>query len=207
LGRGNAGQAAAEASFARVRLVQPPCEALGAAVHLGQGRFVTAAHVVDGTPARLRGCVPGPVTPLVVFAGNATPARLLRAGRGDVGPEVGLRYLGGRDLALIQAGPRAEAGAEVCAADAATGQAVVVTTPWRTVRAQVLGSMRESPAAYGGYAEIGIRLEPGESGAGVFDAARGCLLGLVSHRDDATPERTRVVLASALRGFLAEQAP
>lgn len=195
---------AAEANLARVRLGQPPCEALGAAVHLGQGRFLTAAHVVDGTPARLRGCAPGPFTPLVVFDGQASPARLLRAGRGDVAPEVGLRYLGGRDIALLQTAPLADAGAAVCATDAARGQAVVVATPWRMVRAQVLGTIQETPAAYGGYAEIGIRLEPGESGAGVFDAAGGCLLGLVSHRDDATPERTRVVLAATLRGFLGE---
>ncbi len=173
-------------------------------MHLGQGRFVTAAHVVDGVPARLRGCAPGVATPRVAFAGSTGPARLLRAGRGDVAPVVGLRYLGGRDLALLQGGPRADPGATVCDAEAIAGQAVVVATPWRSLRARVLGGIQETPPAYGGYAEIGIRLEPGESGAGVFDAVRGCLVGVVSHREDATPERTRVVLAGALRAFLAE---
>jgi hypothetical protein len=126
----------------------------------------------------------------VIFAGQARPALLLRAGRGDVLPEVGPRYLGARDIALLQIAPD-------------------LTGPAATLcdfhAGRVLGAVREDPAAYAGYAEIAVRLEPCESGAGVFDAAQGCLIGLVSHRDELRPERTRIVLATTLRGFLDEQ--
>ncbi|WP_431281724.1 trypsin-like peptidase domain-containing protein [Humitalea sp. 24SJ18S-53] len=201
------GTAMATQNLALIRHGQPPCEALGAATYLGQGRFVTASHVVDGVPARLRGCAPSNAAPLVVFAGRAQPAGVQRIGLGHVAPDVGLRYQGGLDLALLQARTPDGPGASPCGFDATPGQAVVVATPRRIVPARVIGQMREETPIHGGYTEIAIRLEPGESGAGVFDAEQGCLVGVVANRDVARPDRTRIVLTQALRAFLALPAP
>ncbi|PZW42301.1 trypsin-like peptidase [Humitalea rosea] len=174
-------------------------------MHLGNGLFVTAAHVVDGAPALLRGCPPSLPRSTVTFQGSTRLAELVGSGTAEVEPVIGLRYLGGRDLGLLRLPGGSGPAAHPCAFNAAAGETVIVASPWRVFRARVLGTMREDRQAFGGYAEIAARLEPGESGAGVFDAAEGCLLGVVSHRDDPTPDRTRVVLASALRAFLEEE--
>lgn len=195
----------AAASIAEVRTGLPPCEATGAAVHLGGGIFVTAAHVVDGTPARLRGCAPARARSVISFQGKAGLAQLIGAGTAEVAPVIGLRYLGGRDIGLLRLADSSGPAAHLCRFDPLADETVIVASPRRVFRTHVLGTMREDIGIYGGYAEIAVRMEPGESGAGVFDAARACLLGVVSHRDAPSPERTRIVLTSALRAFLAEE--
>lgn len=182
-----------------------PCEATGSAVHLGNGLFVTAAHVVDGAPALMRGCPPSLPRSTVTFQGSTRLAELVGTGTAEVGPVLGLRYLGGRDLGLLRLPGGLGPAAHPCAFDATAGEAVIIASPWRVFRTRVLGMMQEDRQVFGGYAEVAARLEPGESGAGVFDAGQGCLLGVVSHRDNPTPDRTRVVLASALRAFLEEE--
>ncbi|MBE9603278.1 trypsin-like peptidase domain-containing protein [Acetobacteraceae bacterium H6797] len=198
-------------TVATLRIGRGDCVSTGAAVHLGQGRFLTASHVVDGTQPMLRGCLTGPAQPIVSFQGRDVPAQVTHTGFAAFEPGFGLRYLGGQDIALLQRPVLGDAppAAPLCASGPVPGQWVLVVTPLRMTASRVLGEMRESAPAYGGYTELAMRLEPGESGGGVFDAVGHCLLGLVAHREDVGGrQRTRIVEVAALRRFMAaEPAP
>jgi hypothetical protein len=181
----------------------PDCPLAGTAIHLGNGRFLTAAHLVDGLVTRMRHCAGTPIQPSIRYAGRNLPVRLLRLGDGYLEPGVGPLYRGGRDLALLQAatalpGP----AAQPCAGGPARGQAVIVSSPRRAQETRAGALVRESRAADGAYADLPVSLVEGESGSGVFDAGSLCLLGVVSHRPDETPDRTRIVPAATIRAFL-----
>ncbi len=196
----------AAASVADIRSgIAPGCEATGAVVHLGAGRFVTAAHVVDGSVQRLRGsCPPGPAAVALTIRGSPVPVALLRAGRDRVDPREGQRYLAAEDVALLRAtGAMPSLGAATpCAADPTPGAAALLVTPRRSLRTRISGTFRDPDPAFGTYLEVPVTLEPGESGGAVFDAASGCLAGLVSHRDvGSTTPTTRIVPASVIRRF------
>ncbi|ONG47312.1 hypothetical protein BKE38_23955 [Pseudoroseomonas deserti] len=192
--------------------IGPACFATGAAIHLGQGRFLTAAHLLDGSQGMLRRC-PGLDTSLgkpaqLNFQGRDQLARLIRLGRADLRFGLGTYYVGGRDLALLQLDtpPRNAAGLPLCAQGPRPGERVLVLTPYREQVAEISGLMREDNPLHGGYAEMTLRLEAGESGGAVLDAAGGCLVGLVSHRQEGPPgERTRIVPAPVLEAFLLGQ--
>lgn len=191
----------------------PDCLATGAATHIGRGRFLTAAHLVDGTQPLLHGCAPGAAPPSIRFQGRDHAAELLRAGQADLGPgldplSLGTVYVGGRDVALLRvAGLRPGAAAlPLCAGAPWPGQPVLVLTPRRHATSHIAGLRPEAKALHGAYAEMPLRLEPGESGGAVVDASVPCLLGLVSHRAEAggRPAGTRLVPAPVLRAFLGE---
>jgi hypothetical protein len=180
----------------------PDCRLRGQAVYLGGGRFLTAAHLVDDMVPRLRNCAGIPLEPLVVFHGYTMPVRLLRLGAGELEPQIGPIYRGGEDLALLEAsrvppGP----GARPCPGGPVPGQAVIVLSGNRheTRAGPMVPEVRDSDGAY---ADLPIHLAQGESGAGVFDARSFCLLGVVSHRPDATPDHSRIVPAATIRTFL-----
>ncbi|WP_426959638.1 trypsin-like peptidase domain-containing protein [Muricoccus radiodurans] len=179
------------------------CPLVGTAVRIGEGRFLTAAHIVDGTAMRMRNCGGPAMAPVIVADGRPAPARLVRQGEGELVPRVGPLYRRGEDLAVLEA-PGAPPGpvARPCGLGPDRGQSVVVASRLRVLEARAGGMVPESSPAYGAYAEIPMRMEPGESGAGVFDAASLCLLGVVSHRPDETPGVTRIVPAAAIRRFL-----
>lgn len=184
----------------------PGCEATGAAVHLGQGRFLTASHLVDGTHPLLLGCRGGRAWVRLAWQGRGLAAEVESIGMADLEPDLGLRYLGGQDLALLQADVAGGPAARPCTSGPRAGEAVLVVTPRRVQVSRIAGLMAEREAAYGGYAELAARLEPGESGGAVFDLEGRCLLGLVAHRERVgREERTRLVEAGALRRFLAGQ--
>lgn len=186
--------------------VAPRCEATGAAVHLGGGRYVTAAHVVDGSVQRLRGdCPAGAPAITMAVRGNPAGATLLRAGRDRIDRGIGQRYLAGEDIALLRpaAGLPQHGVATLCAADPAPGAPMLLVSPRRALRTRISGLHRDADPAFGAYLEIPEMLEAGESGGAVFEAATGCLAGLVSHRDgDGGPPRTRLVPASTIRRFV-----
>ncbi|NGM20634.1 hypothetical protein G3576_11470 [Roseomonas stagni] len=187
----------------------PSCNASGAAIHLGGGRFVTAAHVVDGSVQRLRGFCPpdrqGQPTITLGVRGTEAPARILRAGRDRVDPGIGQRYLGGEDLAIVAPTRTLPAlpAATPCAAAPPPGTAALLVTPRRSIRTRILAPWSDPDARFGSYLEIPETLNPGESGGAVFVAASGCLAGIVSHRDsDGGPPSTRLVPASTIARFL-----
>jgi hypothetical protein len=182
----------------------PGCPLRGDAVYLGGGRFLTAAHLVDGIVPALRRCAGTPIQTTILYAGRRLPVRALRVGEGYLEPGVGPLYRGGADLALLQAAVAPPGPAALpCGEGPSPGQPVLVlsTRGRQPVRAGEM--VPESRAADGGYADLPLPLMEGESGAGVFDAGSHCLLGIVSHRPDATPEHARIVPASAIRAFLA----
>lgn len=190
-------------------LVGPDCRAGGSAVYLGDGRFITAAHIVDGLMAEARGCRRAPTpTYLLSVAGTPAPASLLATGRGQVDPPVGLRYEGGQDLALLAPTRPLPAlpAATPCVADAGPGRILVLVTRRRAERLPVSGLVPEPDPRFGGYVELPVAMAEGESGGAAFDAATGCLAGLVSHREEAGgTTRTRLVQASAIRRFLGDR--
>ncbi|MFC3127018.1 hypothetical protein ACFOD4_18275 [Pseudoroseomonas globiformis] len=207
-------QGAERASLASVSAGRGPhCLSSGVAVHVGRARFLTAAHLVDGTQALLHGCSrtaqPGSAT--LRFAGSAFPAEMLRAGQADLGAGIGTFYVGGRDVALLR-GPAMPPGAAfigLCAAPLLPGQAVEVVTPRRHAPTRILDLVHEADPIHGFYAELPLPLEPGESGGAVIDPMAQCLAGLVSHRLDPSgrsgaASRTRIVPAAVLRAFLGE---
>ncbi|MGX9963653.1 trypsin-like peptidase domain-containing protein [Roseomonas sp. F4] len=202
----------AAGAVAQVRSGESPrCLASGAAIHLGGGQFVTAAHVVDGSAQRPRGVCPAGAGPLVLaVAGNPAPARLIRAGQDRVDRGIGQRYLEGEDVALLRAtGPLPSLGtATLCAAPPAPGTPALLVTPRRSQRTRLLAPVADPDPRFGAYLEIPETLAPGDSGGAVFEAASGCLAGLVSHRDDPTgaeagAPRTRLVPAAVIARFVA----
>jgi hypothetical protein len=192
---------------AEIRSGAPPaCNASGAAIHLGGGRFITAAHVVDGSVQRLRGgCPPGPPAIVLGVRGAEVPARLLRAGQDRVDRVIGQRYLAGEDVALVAPlrPPASTGSASLCATPPAPGTAVLLVTPLRALRTRILGPWRDADPQFGAYLEVPESLAAGESGGAVFEAASGCLAGLVSHRDaDGGPPRSRLVPAATIARFV-----
>jgi len=186
------------------------CNASGAAIHLGGGRFVTAAHVVDGSVQRLRGFCPeaaaGGRPPILLgVRGTEQPARVVRAGQDRVDPGIGQRYFVGEDLALLAPlRPLPSLGAAtLCATPPAPGTPALLATPLRSIRTRITGPWADPDPAFGAYLEIPETLNPGESGGAVFDSASGCLVGLVSHRDsDGGPPSTRLVPAATIARFI-----
>ncbi|MBU8539122.1 hypothetical protein [Falsiroseomonas tokyonensis] len=186
------------------------CLATGGAVHVGGGRFVTAAHVVDGSAQRLRGVCPQGAGPLVLgIAGSPAPARLLAAGQDRIDRGIGQRYLDGEDVALLRpVGAFPSLGAaRLCAGLPQPGQPALLVTPQRAIRTRLLPPVADPDPRFGAYLEIPETLLPGESGGAVFESASGCLAGLVSHRDEperagSGPARTRLVPAPVIARFL-----
>jgi hypothetical protein len=181
----------------------PDCPVRGDAVYLGEGRFLTAAHLVDGIVPLLRRCTGTPIQPTIRYAGRVLPVKLLRVGQGYIEPGIGPMYQHGEDLALLQAPiPLPGPAARPCKDGPRRGQAVLVFSAWRKESAQAGVLVPEARAEDGAYADIRMAMKEGESGAGVYDAASFCLLGVVSHRPDATPDRVRIVPAGTIRTFL-----
>jgi hypothetical protein len=181
----------------------PGCPLRGYAINLGKGLFLTSAHLVDDIVPRLRRCAGSPMQITIHYAGRTLPVRVVRVGAGHLEPGVGPMYRDGEDLALLQA-PMALSGpaAVPCEEGPARGQSIRVSSARRHALAQAGDMVPETREVDGAYADIPVSLAEGESGAGVYDAATNCLLGVVSHRPDATPDRSRIVPASTIRAFL-----
>ncbi|MBP0494076.1 trypsin-like peptidase domain-containing protein [Pararoseomonas indoligenes] len=181
----------------------PGCPLRGNAVYLGGGRFLTAAHLVDGIVPRLRHCAGTPIPTTIRYAGRVLAVQPLRVGEGYLEPGVGPLYKGGEDLALLQAsasppGP----AARPCGAGPLPGQAVRISSSSQQGLAKAGSMVPEVRKADGAYADIALPMAEGESGAGVFDPETNCLLGIVSHRPDSTPDHSRIVPAATIRAFL-----
>ena len=208
LAGGCAGAPAQRASLAGLRAgLEPDCVAAGAAVHIGQRRFLTVAHLVDGTQPLLHGCSPGAAPPRIRLAGHDLPAELMRAGQADLAAGLGTYYVGGRDVALLRTGPLppGHPALALCPGAPHPGERVRVVTPRREADGTITALVREANPLHGGYAELSLPLEPGESGGAVIDARRSCLMGLVSHRETVAGRvHTRIVPAPVLRAFLGE---
>ncbi len=141
----------------------------GYGVYLGKGLVLTAAHVVGHVWS---------TRPRVLIAGQDLPANVIKEGSFD---SVDLTLLSVDETSLpIGLRMRRE---KLCQTAPAPGDNVIVAIPEGTARSRIL-SPKLLPA---GMQErfgtvIGDVARTGNSGSGVFDAAKRCLLGIMSRK-------------------------
>ena len=147
----------------------PPQSWPGYGVYLGNGLILTAEHV-PGHFAR--------TMPHVVFAGQDLPAALVKEGSFE---DV--------DLTLLSIDPTKlpvhlqMRRMPLCATPPFAGETVVVATPEGTARSHVLPQVMVPPDLRGRFDTlIGDVATTGNSGSGVFDAQKQCLLGIISRK-------------------------
>jgi S1-C subfamily serine protease len=141
----------------------------GYGVYLGNGLILTAAHVV-GNFAETK--------PHVVVAGQDLPATLVKEGSLDT-----------TDLTLLSVdGTKLPVGLQMrrtplCQRAPFPGEGVVVAIPEGTAPSKVLPA-RAIPADLRARftTNIGDVATTGNSGSGVFDASKLCLLGIISRK-------------------------
>lgn len=140
----------------------------GAGIYLGNGMVLTAAHVVGRSWL---------TRPRILIGADGYPASAVKEGRFEDtdltllavdGAALPLR-LRLRHLALCGAGPWPD-------------EEVVSVTPEATVRTRILAPDRLPPGARRFDTVIADVSGTGNSGSGVFDAGRRCLLGIMSRK-------------------------
>lgn len=148
----------------------------GAGIYLGQGLFITAAHVV-GRAWLTR--------PKVVISGKEYPTGIVREGSFE-GTDLTILSID-EDLLPMRLRLRRTT---ICKDPPSAGEQVVTVVPEAVVRSHVLspkqipkGSRRFSTA-------IADVAETGNSGSGVFDVQRQCLLGIMSRKISQSQTRT-----------------
>jgi len=164
----------------------------GSGVYLGNGLVLTAAHVVKVDPAN-------PVSS-VVLDGWKTDAKLVALGQGAV------------DLALLRVDPaelsrqrRDMKPLDICALGTAPNQPVVVAAQGAISLSKTVGAPIRSTTLNGDWSDIlATGYGHGASGGGVFDAAKGCLAGILIIEATAPGiELTQFVPAPEIAVFLA----
>jgi hypothetical protein len=145
----------------------------GYGVYLGNGLILTAAHV------------PGHfwrTTPHVVFAGQDLPAAFVKEGSFE---KVDLTLLSIDSTKLpVRLQMRRM---PLCATPPVGGETVVVATPEGTARSHVLPQVMVPLDLRGRFDTlIGDVATTGNSGSGVFDAQKQCLLGIISRKISVT---------------------
>src|SRR5262249_11618253 len=137
----------------------------GYGIYLGQGRVITAAHVVGHWPLFTH--------PRVLIAGQDLPAKVIKKGSFE---EIDVALLSIDEAALpvslrLRRNP-------LCKQPPRIGMEVVNVVPERTSRARILSSHVIVPEFRSKYDSVIDTVEP--SGSGLFDAERKCLLGIIS---------------------------
>jgi len=147
----------------------PPQPWPGYGVYLGNGLVLTAAHV-PGNFAE--------TNPHVLIAGQDLPASLVKEGA-----------LGTVDLTLMSIDATKlpvrlrMSRMPLCERAPFAGETVVVSIPEGTVRSHVLPPLALPPDLRGRFdTAIGDVATTGNSGSGVFDAWKQCLLGIISRK-------------------------
>jgi hypothetical protein len=137
----------------------------GYGVYLGQGMILTAAHVVGHWPVFTH--------PRVLVAGQDLPAKLIKKGS-----------FATTDLALLSVdGDRLPVSLRLrrnplCTVSPKVGTVVVDVIPHATIPVQIISPLLIPPALQRRFDTLIDT--PKESGSGIFDPERGCLLGIVS---------------------------
>lgn len=156
-------------SFAVNIVRSPPQPWPGYGIYLGQGLVITAAHVVGGDMA---------ANPNVVIAGKILPATIVRQGEFE-------RV----DLSLLRIDPRllpmrlALSVIPLCATPPRPGQPVVTVTPDAVAGSRIMAPQLLPPDVRGRFdTVISDVATTGNSGSGVFDAEKKCLMGIMSRK-------------------------
>lgn len=163
----------------------------GSGVFLGGGLVLTAAHVVKLNP--------GDQTATVIMDGWRTEARIAAIA---VGLDVALLKI---DPAQISAQRRLLNPVQFCTAPTIANQPVIVAAQGAVSLSKTIATSIKSDALTGDWTDIlATGYTHGASGGGVFDAAKGCLIGIVVIEATAPGvELTQFLPAAKLAPFLA----
>ena len=142
-------------------------EFVGYGVYLGGGKVLTAAHVVGNWPAL--------TNPRVRIAGLELPVEIVKQ---DSLEETDLALLSVDETQLpvslkLRRNP-------LCKIIPPPRAGVIIVYPEKTARSRVLSPLAIAPQYRARFASL--MEEQQGSGAGVFDAQRRCLLGIVSRK-------------------------
>jgi hypothetical protein len=166
----------------------PPQEWTGYGIYLGNGLVITAAHVV-GRAARTR--------PSVRIAGMELPATAIKEGWFERQPGNGLGALvelalGVQDLTLLSIDEHKLPPSlrmrrmPLCDNPAWVGEPVIVAIPEGTARSHIMSPFLIQASLRARFSTlISDVATTGNSGSGVFDATRKCLLGIMSRKIQA----------------------
>lgn len=140
----------------------------GSGIYLGKGLFITAAHVV-GTGWLTR--------PKVVIGGQEYPTLVVKEGSLETTDLTVLSV--DENLLPARLGLRRN---PLCSNPPMPGESVITVVPGATARSHVIAPEKIpiSVRKYG--TAIADVAQTGNSGSGVFDADRRCLLGIVSRK-------------------------
>lgn len=138
----------------------------GYGIYLGKGAVITAFHVI-GHWGFLK-------KPHVLIAGQNLPARIVKEGS----REIDLTLLS-VDEARLPVSLRMRRN-PLCQQPPRAGEKVIVVAPGQMMRSHIISPLLIHQALRKTYGTL-IN-EVAGSGSGVFDAARGCLLGIISRR-------------------------
>jgi hypothetical protein len=137
----------------------------GDGVYLGQGLVVTAAHVVGHWPFFTH--------PRVLIAGQYLPAKVVKEGSFE---QTDLALLSvDQDRLPVSLRLRRN---PLCKDAPTVGMEVIDVVPDETTRSRTISPLLIAPALQRRFGTL--ISNPEESGSGLFDAARKCLLGIMS---------------------------
>jgi len=140
----------------------------GAGIYLGGGLVLTAAHVVGHSWL---------TRPRVVVGTVSYAARALKEGRFE---QTDLTLLAMESEALPQRLRLRRLA--LCGGDSRPGEDVISVTPETTVHTRILAPEQLPPDVRRFNTVMAEAARTGNSGSGVFDARRRCLLGIVSRK-------------------------
>jgi len=162
----------------RVYRGHPPIFAAGndsgnIGIYLGNALILTAAHVAGS---------PSDILPITIMAeGHSVAAHFVKAGEFD---DIDISLLS-IDPSTLTPELRALSALKLCIAHPVPGQQVIVVDPLHVAVSSIIDRQRLPsgiPEKFDSL--IGDVDITGNSGSGVFDADRGCLLGIISRRID-----------------------
>jgi hypothetical protein len=184
-----------------VNIIRHPEEPwTGVGVYLGKGLVITAAHVV-GWAWRTK--------PSVRIAGLDLPAQAIKEGSLHWGVDLTLLLVDEQKLPVSLRMRRMP----LCDKSPWTGEPVIVATPIGTARSRIMSPLLLPPNVQSKFSTvISDVATTGNSGSGVFDAGRKCLLGIMSRKISVRPGTAAgteekdiakyFVPASAIRAFI-----
>jgi len=140
----------------------------GYGIYIGRGMFITAAHVVGRA---------GMTKPKVSIAGQEYPTRVIKEGSFE-GTDLTLLSV---DENLLPMRLRLRR-TTLCKQAPWPGQKVVTVVPEGVVRSYIIPPQRLPVGARKFSTVIADVARTGNSGSGVFDADRRCLLGIMSRK-------------------------
>jgi hypothetical protein len=140
----------------------------GYGIYLGNGLFITAAHVAGHTWL---------TRPKVSIAGTEYQTKVVKAGEFET-VDLTLLSVDQEQLPLSLALRRNP----LCGRPPWPGEAVITVVPEGTARSRILSPQRLPASTRKFNTVIADVASTGNSGSGVFDAERKCLLGIMSRK-------------------------